>query len=94
MKRGKIPRVIALDPAGVGFWDKYPHERVAVGDAVFVEILHTNSGTLGYQNPIGDIDVYANDGSGQPGCGLDLVGTCAHGRAYKVSFFLIGLASF
>lgn len=83
VKRGKVPRIVAFDPAGVGFWDKYPDERVNVGDAEFVEIIHTNSGYLGYQNPIGDVDVYVNNGSGQPGCGLDLTSSCAHGRSFK-----------
>jgi len=83
VKGGKIPRIVALDPAGVNFWDNQPNDRVNKGDASYVEIIHTNAGKLGYENPLGDVDIYANDGSNQPGCGIDLVGMCAHGMSFK-----------
>lgn len=48
----------------------------------FVEIIHTNGGTLGMREALGHADFYPNFGRSQPGCGIDLVGSCAHSRAY------------
>lgn len=78
---GKIKSVIALDPAGPLFDFKYPHERVDSEHAEYVEIIHTNGGGLGFMEPIGHADFYPNYGKSQPGCGFDLIGDCAHGRA-------------
>lgn len=47
----------------------------------YVEIIHTNGWTLGFGEPLGQADFFPNYGRSQPGCGVDLVGTCAHGRA-------------
>lgn len=43
--------------------------------------MHTNGGTLGFGKPLGQVDIFPNFGRSQPGCGLDLFGTCAHLRA-------------
>jgi pancreatic triacylglycerol lipase len=48
---------------------------------VYVEIMHTAGGSLGFGLPLGQADFYPNFGRSQPGCGLDLTGSCAHGRA-------------
>jgi len=47
-----------------------------------VEIIHTAGSSLGYFEPIGHADFYPNGGSSQPGCGIDMTGSCAHSRAY------------
>lgn len=51
-----------------------------------MQVIHTNTaGVFGFIDPIGVADFYPNWGRTQPGCELDLTGTCAHLRVY--SFF-------
>ncbi|XP_032669421.1 pancreatic lipase-related protein 2-like [Odontomachus brunneus] len=78
----KINEVVALDPAGPMFSGKEPGYRVDKTDARRVQVIHTNAGTLGMQEAIGTADFYPNGGKRQPGCKLDLIGTCAHSRSY------------
>lgn len=80
---GLVNTIIALDPAGPLFYYDVVDERVHSGDAEYVEIIHTNGWTLGFGDSIGDSDFYPNGGASQPGCGWDLVGTCAHSRSYQ-----------
>ena len=47
----------------------------------YVEIMHTNGFTLGIGEAIGQADFYPNYGRSQPGCFIDLFGSCAHLRA-------------
>lgn len=47
----------------------------------YVEVLHTNGFTLGYGEPLGVADFYPNFGRWQPGCGIEITGTCSHLRA-------------
>lgn len=43
--------------------------RLSSGDALFVDVIHTNAGIFGYPTPIGDVDFYPNPESPiQPGC--------------------------
>jgi Lipase len=42
-------------------------ERLDVNDAVYTEALHTNAGTLGFDQPITMASFYPNWGSSQPG---------------------------
>jgi len=81
--RGRLHTIVALDPALPLFSIDRPDERVAPTDANYVEVIHTNAGLLGFDLPIGMSDYYPNFGSQQPGCGVDLSGNCAHGRAYE-----------
>ena len=39
-------------------------------DADFVVIIHTNTETMGYRFPVGNLDFYINDGYRQPWCPL------------------------
>lgn len=56
--------------------------RLAPGDAVYTEAIHTNAGNLGFDQPITQASFYPNWGSSQPGCGiLDVTGACAHERS-------------
>lgn len=80
LTRGKVEVVLALDPAGPLFSINSPDARVAPTDGVYVEVIHTNGGNLGFLEPIGQADFYPNNGRSQPGCGLDVSGQCAHER--------------
>ena len=62
-----------MDPAGPGFQNVDPSLRLDVSDAVFLDVVQTNSGTLleggvGYGPPMGHVDFYPNGGDHQPGC--------------------------
>ncbi|CAG9564563.1 unnamed protein product [Danaus chrysippus] len=90
----RIGRITGLDPAypGYGFGGKNAH--LAKGDALFVDIIHTNPGLFGFPTPIGDVDFYPNPGLWiQPGCWVDqLVKNnelsyfygCSHNRAWRL----------
>lgn len=81
--KGQIAAVWGLDPAGPLFSIKDTSWRISNIDANYVECIHTNAGTLGFTEAIGMADFYINGGKSQPGCGLDPVGSCSHGRSYE-----------
>lgn len=80
---GRIPVIIGLDPAFPLFSMGKSENRLDIKDADYVEVIHTAAGSLGFDENIGTADFYPNYGKSQPGCGLDLVGSCAHSRAYE-----------
>lgn len=82
MKTGKLPKIVALDPALPLFGSSKAHERLDAADAEYVEVIHTNAGYLGFRRPLGHVSFYPNGGTAQPGCGWDLFSLCAHSRAY------------
>lgn len=47
VRRGRFNTIIGLDPAGPLFSVNTPAERLAVGDADYVEAIHTNGGAFG-----------------------------------------------
>ncbi|XP_068457538.1 lipase member H [Clinocottus analis] len=65
---GLIGRITALDPAGPQFTGTPPEDRLDPTDAQFVDVLHTDMDALGFREPLGHIDFYANGGADQPGC--------------------------
>lgn len=65
---GAIGRISALDPAGPEFKGKPPEGRLDSTDAQFVDALHTDIDMLGFREPLGHIDFYADGGADQPGC--------------------------
>lgn len=67
--RGRISRIIGLDPSRPLFNENASAGRLSAGDARLVEVLHSNGDQLGIFQPIGDIDYYINDGKTQPECG-------------------------
>ncbi|XP_004524258.1 phospholipase A1-like [Ceratitis capitata] len=78
---GKIHTIVGLDPALPLFsWNK-PNKRLNSNDAQYVESIQTNGGKLGFLKPIGKGAFYPNGGKTQPGCGVDLTGSCSHGRS-------------
>ncbi|XP_056641565.1 pancreatic triacylglycerol lipase-like [Diorhabda sublineata] len=80
---GKINYIIGLDPALPCFSYEEIDNRLAEYDALYVEIIHTCGGLLGFNVSIGDSDYYPNGGSDQPGCPTDDFGSCSHGRSYE-----------
>ncbi|KAJ8983362.1 hypothetical protein NQ317_009275 [Molorchus minor] len=43
---------------------------------------YTPMAVLGFRQSLGHADYFPNGGSSQPGCILDIAGTCAHARSY------------
>ncbi|KAF7267013.1 hypothetical protein GWI33_019719 [Rhynchophorus ferrugineus] len=79
---GLIDTIIGLDPAGPLFTEKNINNRLDPTDGRYVHVIHTNDRVLGFGIKMGHLDYYPNGGSSQPGCGLDVAGSCAHSRAY------------
>lgn len=86
-----LASIVALDAALPLFSINNPEARVNSEDAIYVESIHTNAGSLGFDQPLGHANFYPNGGSSQPGCGLDITGNCAHGRAHE--FFAESITS-
>jgi len=68
-----VGRITGLDPAGPEFYDQIPGERLNMGDAAFVDVIHTNwaeyrTAGLGLFKAVGHFDFYPNGGEDQPGC--------------------------
>jgi len=85
----KLGRIVGLDPAGPFFSMQVDKDkRLHKGDAHFVEIYHSNRGTLGdSEHDTGDINVYLNGGNNQPGCAeADSAnsGVCSHSYSFRV----------
>lgn len=94
-RRGlKLGRITGLDPAYPGYSLGGKDDHLSKGDAVFVDVVHTNPGILGFPEAIGDVDFYPNHGNWiQPGCWIDqLVKNresryfygCSHNRAWRL----------
>lgn len=75
--------IVGLDAAFPLFSIRDPEARLDFTDALYVQSIHTNAGTLGFDEPIGHGNFYPNGGRSQPGCGIDVSGNCAHGRAHE-----------
>ena len=60
-----------MDPAGPRFVGLVPSKRLSADDALFVDIIHTDGGVLGYHEPMGHVDFFPNGGTAlQNGCNL------------------------
>ncbi|CAH1994913.1 unnamed protein product [Acanthoscelides obtectus] len=64
----KLPRIVALDPAGPLFDVRPADKRLNSSSAEVVHVIHTDGGTFGYKDTIGTLDFFVNGGSSQPGC--------------------------
>ncbi|XP_017470528.1 PREDICTED: phospholipase A1-like [Rhagoletis zephyria] len=82
VQNGRIQQITGLDPALPLFSYDKPAERLNEDDADYVESIQTCGGLLGFLKPIGKAAFYPNGGKSQPGCGLDVSGSCAHGRSW------------
>ncbi|KAH9641535.1 hypothetical protein HF086_011427 [Spodoptera exigua] len=79
-----LGRITALDPARPCF--ARPQLRLAREDAQFVHVIHSNSGVLGIEDPLGHADVYVNGVRGkQPECQDRSISLeCDHAQAWKL----------
>lgn len=64
----KLPRIIALDPAGPLFIQRPDDKRLNKNDAQVVHVIHSDGGTFGFKDATGTIDFFPNGGNSQPGC--------------------------
>ncbi|XP_014472007.1 PREDICTED: pancreatic triacylglycerol lipase [Dinoponera quadriceps] len=83
---GKLSRVTGLDPALPGF-HMFASEKTRLDptDALFVDVIHSCGGMLGFLQPLGKVDFYPNAGTAiQPGCCCvpEVMEACSHGRSY------------
>ncbi|KAL0821912.1 hypothetical protein ABMA28_005310 [Loxostege sticticalis] len=89
-----LGRITGLDPAYPGYRFTNRDGHLSKGDAMFVDVIHTNPGILGFPQPLGDVDFYANPGSWiQPGCWVNqliqnkelrYIYGCSHNRAWRL----------
>lgn len=70
MTSGRLGRITGLDPALPGIHLLTSNKtRLDSTDALFVDIIHSCGGLLGFLQPLGIVDFYPNAGTAvQPGC--------------------------
>ncbi|XP_006567189.2 pancreatic triacylglycerol lipase isoform X1 [Apis mellifera] len=82
---GHLGRITGLDPASPGFHLFTSNKtRLDSSDAIFVDIIHSCGGILGFLQPLGNVDFYPNAGTPiQPGCCCipEIIEACSHTRA-------------
>lgn len=78
--KGRINRIIGLDPSKPLFNENTSANRLSAGDATLVEVIHSNGGQLGIFTPIGDTDYYINNGRVQAECAT-ANNYCSHYRS-------------
>ncbi|KAF2886066.1 hypothetical protein ILUMI_20107 [Ignelater luminosus] len=61
-------RISGLDPAGPLYQGIDKSRRLDGSDAVFVDVIHSNEGLLGYSGSCGQVDFFVNCGTHQRGC--------------------------
>ncbi|XP_046396793.1 phospholipase A1-like isoform X2 [Ischnura elegans] len=79
VQSGKLGRI-----TGPSYSLSDPSDRLAVGDATFVQVIHSCAGVYGIKGAIADADFFPNGGSSeQPGCGTFIGGAmCSHSRSW------------
>ncbi|XP_023946501.1 pancreatic lipase-related protein 2 isoform X1 [Bicyclus anynana] len=89
-----LGRITGLDPAYPGYSLGGKDNHLSKGDAIFIDVVHTNPGLFGFPQPIGDVDFFPNYGQWiQPGCWFDqllknsefnYVYGCSHNRSWRL----------
>ncbi|KZC04270.1 Lipase member H-A [Dufourea novaeangliae] len=64
----QMTRITGLDPAMPLFVTADKDQKLDAGDAVFVDVFHTNAFIQGKVEMSGHVDFYMNGGINQPGC--------------------------
>ncbi|XP_026481239.1 pancreatic triacylglycerol lipase-like [Ctenocephalides felis] len=67
-----IGKITGLDPNGPYFERMPKNVRLDIGDAAYVEVIHTDAepNGQGIMEAIGHVDFYPNNGYSQPGCNV------------------------
>lgn len=84
IKNGPLERITGLDPAKPLFIFAAREYKLDIGDAKFVDVIHTDVFQRGILAPSGHVDFYVNGGVEQRGCNIQKVmdpGACNHARA-------------
>lgn len=99
-----LQKIVGLDPAGPIFDDPSHNTNLRLNkeDARSVETILTNTETLGFSTPLGDVDLHIHGGACQPWCkncdttspgGIGLfrwtTASCHHAYAYQLMLELI-----
>ncbi|XP_049868437.1 lipase member I-like [Pectinophora gossypiella] len=80
---GVVARITGLNPSVLQ--GAFFHDYLKRGDAVYVEVIHTDGDGIGMGTPIGNVDFFPNGGTLQPGCGHRTIDNeCNHRRAYEL----------
>jgi pancreatic triacylglycerol lipase len=74
----RINTIVGLDQANPLFFVDSPESRLDATDADYVESIITSAGTLGFAQHVSHATFYPNGGVTQPGCGVDITGSCSH----------------
>lgn len=70
----QVARVTGLDAAYPLYMNTGRDGHLTAADAMFVDVIHTDGGRLGFPNPLGHVDFYPNGGRPiQPGCNLQSI---------------------
>lgn len=73
--------IAGLDPAPDIFIQRPPNARCSRGHAKFVEVIHSDSGVVGFSTNLGDSDFWPDGGVIQAGCDVDYF-QCSHFRVF------------
>nr|XP_021532623.1 pancreatic lipase-related protein 2 [Aotus nancymaae] len=78
---GRVGRITGLDPAEPCFQDTPEEVRLDPSDAMFVDVIHTDSAPIvpslgfGMSQKVGHLDFFPNGGEQMPGCKKNILST-------------------